>query len=118
MESHYKITISHRIGSENASETVKVLLDGARATGLTLRIPNAFYAGGACYTMPLRGSSPADDHCEASATWSGVFDQPSCAELAAGVGKCPWLSQSRNRRAREAAQLGLLSAQPAPAHVP
>ena len=48
-----------------------MLLDGARATGWTLRPITAFYAGGACYGTPLRGSSPADDHCEASLTWSG-----------------------------------------------
>ena len=48
-----------------------MLLDGARATGWTLRLLTAFYAGGACYGMPLRGSSPADDHCEALETWSG-----------------------------------------------
>ena len=54
------------------SEAVKVLLDGARATGWTLRLLTAFYAGGACYGMPLSRSSPADDHCEASATWSGL----------------------------------------------
>ena len=47
-----------------------------------------------------------------------VVDRPSCAELGGRDRKRHTLSQKRGRRAREAAQLGLLSAQPAPAHVP
>ena len=47
------------------SDAVKVRLDGARASGWTLRRLTAFYAGGACYGMPLSRSSPADDHCDA-----------------------------------------------------
>ena len=69
--------------------------------------------------IPCRYGDPARQTTTVKRRQRGaVFDQPSCAELAAGGGKCPWLSQSRDRRAREAAQLGLLSAQSAPAHVP